>query len=71
MIEPTQFAFNPETAATNSLMGAGPQGADVRERALREWRSVVDGLKARGVEVWTIPGEHAGEPTPDAVFPNN
>lgn len=72
MVEPQQFRFNPETAATNSFMhgSAGPLADGLLARALEESRALRSRLEQAGVDVIAVDGRHAHE-TPDAVFPNN
>lgn len=72
MVEPCQFAFNPETAATNAFVHevGTLSAATVQNLALAEFRSLVARLREHGIEVSVIDGRHAFE-TPDAVFPNN
>jgi hypothetical protein len=72
MVKPANFAFNPQTAATNSFQRiespamAGHQQA----AALREFESLADALRRAGIEV--IEAHDTPIPIkPDAIFPNN
>ena len=72
MVEPRQFGFNLETAATNSMArnSLGLTRDTIRTRALLEFQELVARLREQGVEVLAVDGNHSAE-TPDAVFPNN
>lgn len=72
MIEPTQFGFNEEAAATNSFQNKpGPAEKDfIQEAALIEFRNFVELLKSKGVSVVVFKDEENSR-TPDSIFPNN
>ncbi len=70
MIRPAGFAFNPETAESNSFQDRSAQSNDTQLKALAEFDGFVETLRGHGVQVWVV--EDTGEPhTPDAIFPNN
>jgi hypothetical protein len=68
MVRPRHFGFNAQTAVTNRFQR--PAGADVGERARREFDAFVAALQGEGVTVCVA--EDSDTPRkPDAVFPNN
>jgi hypothetical protein len=70
MVRPVRFAFNAETAATNSFQVA-PAGADpenLHRRATFEFEALAAALRASGVRVVVVDGDVRA---PDSVFPNN
>jgi hypothetical protein len=68
MIRPRHFGFNAQTAVTNRFQR--PAGADVTERARREFDVFANALRSEGVTVCVV--EDSDQPRkPDAVFPNN
>jgi hypothetical protein len=67
MVEPAHFGSNPETSASNAFQQSGQSDPDVVQQ---EFDGVVAALRAAGVRVDVIPGNH-DIPTPDEVFPNN
>lgn len=72
MVRPAAFGFNEETAANNAFQVKNESlGAEeIQQRALHEFDTFVNKLKAIGVEVIVV--EDSTEPhTPDAIFPNN
>lgn len=70
MIRPAGFAFNTQTAGSNSFQDSSAQSADTQQKALAEFDGFVDTLRANGVQVWVV--DDTEDPhTPDAVFPNN
>ena len=70
MIRPANFAFNLQTAASNTFMAPESQHTHVHTKALREFDNLVSLLEKNGVEVLLV--EDSPEPhTPDAIFPNN
>lgn len=75
MVRPARFAFNPQTAPSNSFQQSpepGPRSAamDLQRAALREFDSLADALQRTGVRV--IVAEDTDVPIkPDALFPNN
>lgn len=68
MVRPAKFAFNPQTAATNSFQS--PNTEDVHAKALAEFDAVAEQLKQAGIHV-EIVQDDAASPLPDSVFPNN
>lgn len=67
LIRPAGFAYNAETAVTNSFQ---KQGTAVQEPALAEFDQFVNTLNAHGIETLVIPDTESPA-KPDAVFPNN
>ncbi|WP_455673377.1 citrulline utilization hydrolase CtlX [Phocaeicola sp.] len=71
MIEPVAFGFNEETAANNYFQQRPDAVAgQVQNRALTEFRGMVEKLRSHGIDVLVIrdtPVPH----TPDSIFPNN
>lgn len=68
MIEPIAFGFNEQTAVNNYFQVQ--QEGNVQEKALQEFHSFVEKLRAKGIDVITI--KDTIEPkTPDSIFPNN
>jgi hypothetical protein len=68
MVRPAKFAFNPQTAATNSFQS--PNTTDVSQVAQAEFDAVVAQLKRAGIHV-EVMQDDATSPLPDSVFPNN
>jgi hypothetical protein len=68
MVQPAQFAFNPQTAATNSFQL--PNSGDVHQLALREFETISQQLKDAGFNV-VIAQDDPKDPLPDSIFPNN
>jgi hypothetical protein len=66
MIEPAGFFVSPETARDNRYMDLSSE-ADP-ERALAQFRGLVEAIRTCGVPVTVFPGR---SDAPDAVFPNN
>lgn len=70
MIEPVRFAFNTQTAESNSFQQAHAINTQTQELALAEFTEFVTVLRSHGVNVLVIQDTH--EPhTPDSIFPNN
>lgn len=69
MVEPAAFAFNPETARTNSFAARAAEG-DLARRAGNEFRGLARRLAEAGVDVHIL-ADTAEPSKPDAVFPNN
>jgi len=74
MVRPARFAFNPQTAASNSFQSPthlqSGDSAGAEESALREFDGLAAKLVHAGVAV--IAAEDTPSPIkPDAVFPNN
>src|ERR1700683_3035494 len=77
MVRPARFAFNPETAPSNSFQtphaesdGAEAAPSAVQSLALREFDALTLNLERLGVTV--IVAEDTEAPAkPDALFPNN
>jgi hypothetical protein len=69
MVRPRHFGYNAQTAVTNRFQNAGA-GADVAQRAVREFDGFAAALAGEGVTVCIA--EDTDPPRkPDAVFPNN
>jgi hypothetical protein len=72
MIRPVRFAFNTQTAESNSFQNpqAIAEAEKTQAQALQEFDAMVDNLRGRGVEVLVY--DDTPEPhTPDSIFPNN
>ncbi|HMK85657.1 MAG TPA: arginine deiminase-related protein [Steroidobacteraceae bacterium] len=81
MVRPAHFAFNPQTAPSNSFQhaiaarsartrGAVAAPSDLERLALEEFDALAESLRRAGVHV--IVAEDTDEPVkPDAIFPNN
>jgi hypothetical protein len=70
MIRPVSFDFNEQTAGSNAFQVRNAEQADVQQKALAEFDTLVDKLRANGIDVIVIddtPQPH----TPDSIFPNN
>lgn len=71
MVRPDYFKFNPQTKESNGFQKMLDAPEEVkRQNALREFGGMVTALQQQGVDVITL-ASPSGEPTPDAVFPNN
>lgn len=66
MVEPRDFYLSPESAEDNHYMDLSV--AVDAERAVRQFRCLVDLIRACGCQAQVFPGDAA---TPDEVFPNN
>lgn len=66
MIEPAEFSISAESAVDNRYINLN--AAANADRALSQFRGLVDLISGRGIEVVCFPGDPQ---TPDAVFPNN
>lgn len=70
MVRPCRFIANPETMGDNHFQVAERETDDANERALKEFDTFVELLRAHGVEVIVV--QDTPEPhTPDSIFPNN
>jgi hypothetical protein len=72
MIRPVQFAFNKQTALSNTFQNNTQEQEDdlVQERALQEFDAMSKTLQNKGVNVIIV--NDTPEPhTPDSIFPNN
>lgn len=71
MIEPVAFGYNPQTSVNNHFQNdEDKNNKEVQQRALAEFTTMVEMLRANGVDVITVkdtPYPH----TPDSIFPNN
>jgi hypothetical protein len=56
MIEPVQFGFNEETAASNFFSNHSQdlKPGEIASRALEEFKAMVDRLRSEGVDVWVV-----------------
>lgn len=71
MVEPVAFGFNEETAANNYFQQrTAAEGETVQARALKEFRGMVDKLRANGIDVVVVQDTLVPH-TPDSIFPNN
>jgi hypothetical protein len=70
MIRPVRFAFNPETATSNSFQSLVPGNTDLSTMAKAEFDHMVDILRAHDVDV-LVYEDSQDAVRPDAVFPNN
>ena len=72
MVRPAAFGFNEETAANNAFQvkNESLSAEEIQERALQEFDTFVNKLRAIGVEVIVVK-DSADPHTPDAIFPNN
>lgn len=69
MIRPCRFAFNSQTAVNNAFQ-TPEGGADIQEKAGKEFEDLVKALREAGITVMVE--EDTPEPyTPDSIFPNN
>jgi hypothetical protein len=68
MVRPAKFAFNPQTAATNSFQS--PNTTDVNQVAQIEFDCVVDQLRKAGIHIDVVQ-DNPEAPLPDSIFPNN
>lgn len=70
MVRPAHFAFNEQTAESNSFQNIPTEIADIQTKVLTEFDAAVATLRNAGVDVWVI--EDTDEVIkPDAIFPNN
>ncbi|MBC8112544.1 MAG: amidinotransferase [Verrucomicrobia bacterium] len=70
MIRPVQFAFNKQTALSNTFQSNTQNDDSVQEKALQEFDVMSKTLQNKGVNVIII--NDTPEPhTPDSIFPNN
>lgn len=70
MIQPVRFAFNAETAESNSFQQVTAQSNDTQEMALLEFEGLVNVLRQHKINV-TIINDTPEPHTPDSIFPNN
>lgn len=68
MVRPALFAFNPQTAATNSFQSPGEN--EVHDKACSEFDAVAAQLREEGFVVETVQDDYSS-PLPDSIFPNN
>jgi hypothetical protein len=70
MVRPAHFAFNEQTAESNSFQNAPEDISGMQTKVLAEFDSAVATLRNVGVDVWVI--EDTDDIIkPDAIFPNN
>lgn len=71
MVRPARFAFNEETAYNNYFQqNLGSEAEEVAKKALAEFDSFVNLLRAKDVDV-TVVQDTTDPWTPDSIFPNN
>ena len=69
LVRPAQFAFNSETATSNSFQQQ-PRPEDTATRAHAEHERLADAIRAAGVRACVV--DDTPQPVkPDAIFPNN
>lgn len=69
MVEPVAFDFNIQTAENNFFQVKG-QDSDVQKKALEEYLTFVEKLRAKGINVISVK-DTLDPHTPDSIFPNN
>ena len=71
MIEPVAFGFNDQTAVNNYFQQKDfhPE-ADIQQLALAEFNTMVETLRANGINVLVVKDTEQPH-TPDSIFPNN
>jgi len=71
LIRPSNFIFNPETAASNTFQNEVKESRDtIMKKVFNEFEEFAAMLKSRGVNVFVFDDTQYPE-KPDAVFPNN
>jgi hypothetical protein len=72
MVRPSNFGFNPETSESNLFQSKSNSSSpeEISEKAILEFDSLVEKLKAAGIEVVVFEDTKSPLKT-DAVFPNN
>jgi len=70
MVSPDDFAYNLETAKSNTFQHQLEDADKVTELAVEQFNNTVNVLETEGIEVIHVPSREDVE-TPDAVFPNN
>jgi hypothetical protein len=70
MVSPDDFAFNPETAASNVFQNEPTSVLKSRGEAMAQFDGMVAKLRSEGIRVIEV-NSRTDEKTPDAVFPNN
>lgn len=70
MVRPAHFAYNEQTAESNSFQNIPQDSTDIQAKVEAEFDAAVATLRDAGVDVWVI--EDTEEVIkPDAIFPNN
>ncbi|MCC6186730.1 MAG: amidinotransferase, partial [Chitinophagaceae bacterium] len=54
MVRPAHFAFNEQTAASNTFQNATVSITDIQAKAIAEFDAAVCTLREKGIEVWVI-----------------
>lgn len=70
MVRPAHFAFNEQTADSNSFQNIPKDIVDLQAKVLAEFDHAVHTLRQEGIDVWVIE-DTKDIIKPDAVFPNN
>jgi len=72
MVQPINFGFNTETAATNLFQKNDGKltPVEIQKTALKEFKAFVKLLRANGIETEVVK-DTANPITPDSIFPNN
>ena len=72
MVAPNDFEFNKETSYDNAFQSCPDEERTViNARAMVEFNSMVETLRALGISVILLEPRETGPKTPDALFPNN
>lgn len=70
MVRPAHFAYNEQTAESNSFQNIPQDSTDIQSEVEAEFDAAVATLRDAGVDVWVIE-DTEDEIKPDAIFPNN
>lgn len=71
MVSPDSFAYNVQTAGSNSFQNKPEYDPEtLRKKALEEFRGMTKKLTGEGIDVLVLSND-TGIDVPDAVFPNN
>jgi hypothetical protein len=70
MVRPSHFAYNEQTAESNSFQNIPQDISDIQSKVLAEFDAAVATLRNAGIDVWVIE-DTDGVIKPDAIFPNN
>lgn len=70
MVRPAHFAYNEQTAESNSFQNIPQDSTGIQAKVEAEFDAAVATLRDAGVDVWVIE-DTEDEIKPDAIFPNN
>lgn len=70
MVRPAHFAYNEQTAESNSFQNIPQDNTDIQSTALAEFDTAVATLRNAGIDVWVVE-DTEDVIKPDAIFPNN